>query len=322
MLSRPRALLSAATVLVVTAFVATPAWGAPRRHLKAEKEKSAAPVSATPLAIAAAQAPTPPTEPAPTPRSRAADRIAPAEALSTSSKDVDAAALVIAPRLGMGARWFDYRDRMSTGLRSFEIVGTPVVGADAAVYPGALATASPIAAALGACGSFTNAIGAVATIANTELNVDWTAFDAGACARVPIGNVTVGASLTYGGIDFGFDGRTTPETASASARYRFVRARARVRVPVATSFHVEGVAGGMSPTDLGPLAERFPRAEGAGVVAELGASLQVAQWVELRSRISYERFFFALHPEPGDLAVAGGAHDDQARWDVSAALFY
>jgi len=251
-----------------------------------------------------------------------ADRVTEPRAPTDAPKNVDNATIVVEPRVGVAARWFDYRDRVSSGLRSFAIVATPVVGVAAEVYPGALAGSSPLANALGLCGAFTAAVGAVAQTASTELNVDWSAFDAGVCARAPLGRVTLGASVSYGGVDFSFDGRTTPETASASAQYRFVRGAARAKVAVSEAATLEAAAGGMSLSDLGPLAERFPRATGAGIFARVGGALRVARAVELRSAIAYERFFFALHPEPGDVSVAGGAHDDQARLEASVALFF
>ena len=46
-------------------------------------------------------------------------------------------------------------------------------------------------------------------------------------------------------------------------------------------------------------------------------------WALLAAHRDFRRLFLAnVVSLAGDLAVAGGAHDDQARWDVSAALFY
>jgi hypothetical protein len=124
----------------------------------------------------------------------------------------------------------------------------------------------------------------------------------------------------YGEEGFSFD---APPNAPPlpSVDYRFVRASGDVRIPFGRVTALAG-AGYLVVLSVGDIASRFPRAWAGGVEAELGGALTIATGWEARLTASYRRFFYALHPTPGDTYVAGGALDELGSAQAGLAYVY
>jgi hypothetical protein len=93
--------------------------------------------------------------------------------------------------------------------------------------------------------------------------------------------------------------------------YRWLGAGAAVRVPLSPRLALEGGAGWRQLLDAGELGSDawFPRMSGAGIDADLGVRWQATDTVALSAGGDLRRYFLAMHPEPGDPRIAGGALD-------------
>lgn len=238
---------------------------------------------------------------------------------------------ILEPQVGLGGRHFDYVDRVTAGLRSYDLAAAPRVGVAGAVYP--FARSHDISRALGIGASCATALGLQsARTGAAAVDTSWTSYDVGLRARVALpGEASLVGKLGYSAIDFGFAEepgalRTTTQGTQTravlpSVSYRFVRAGLDVRVPV-WKLVVLGGGDYLAVQSAGALGERFPRAKVGGLEARLGLALPLATGFELRSGLVYERFFYDFRPEKGDANVAGGALDQLTAWETALTLAY
>ena len=63
----------------------------------------------------------------------------------------------------------------------------------------------------------------------------------------------------------------------------------------------------------------FPRSRSGGVDAEASATLDLGRTLQLRLAGRHARFYYTLHPMPGDRFIAGGALDEFAVLDLTCA---
>jgi hypothetical protein len=227
---------------------------------------------------------------------------------------------------GTGGRIFRNHDGLSPQLRSYDLAASPNIVLAAELYP--LARISvPVLRGLGITGGFAHALGVSSKTSNGEsVSTTWTHAEGDLRLRVVFGgDERDGARfvlLPHGGVvmeRFGFSGDPTLVPWLPDVSYLFWRAGAdgRLRVgPVgllAGFSYLPAIAGGT-------LADRFRETSFAAVELDAGLAVPLARIFELRAAASYMRVFYAFHPIPGDLYVAGGALDHFIRGNLLATL--
>lgn len=247
------------------------------------------------------------------------DPATPAEPGATAS-GIQNGYLVAELAVGTIGRHFSYRDQLTKNLRPYDLLAAPRVAAALEVYPAA-STGVPVLRGLGLFGSFELAFGLSSKLPGGEaLTTTYRRFQLGTKLRVPIGEGLVGIEVSYKGEQFTFGDASTPGAPiGPSVQYRVLHPGLFGRVP-AGSFAVLLAAGFDGVLGIGGLEDAFPHARAAGVDGELGAAFPVSRLLELHVALRYERYFFALHPRPGDPYVAGGALDQLFGLQLGAAL--
>lgn len=213
--------------------------------------------------------------------------------------------LQVGPELG--ARHFQYTDGLTSNLRSYDLGAAPLVAASAGVYPFAdLASAIDV----GLIGGYARAVALSSAPAGGDaVTTDWWRFHAGVRGRARIGaSFVLGISAVYGGETFGFSESALDAQVPAVA-YRFIRPRVDARAAFGR-FAVAGSVGYDIMLSAGRVADRFPHASVGGVESSLGPTFSLTRAWEVSLTASYRRFFYAMHPVPGDAFVAGGALDE------------
>jgi hypothetical protein len=208
-----------------------------------------------------------------------------------------------------GGRHFRYVDGLSQNLRRYNLTAAPLVGVSVGVYPLAWLD-SPIDA--GIIGGYTRAFGVSSSGAGADsLGTQWWRFHVGVRGRLrATPALVVGASAVYGGEAFTFESAPAPlQNESPSVSYRYIRAGLDARVALGR-FSVSAAAGYDFVLSAGSVADRFPHANVGGVEVSLGPSFAITRAWEVGATASYRRFFYAMHPVPGDALVAGGAVDE------------
>ena len=263
----------------------------------------------------AAPGPSATTPPAPeaTPEPARASEEAPSapEPPSTAAGELTRAtsiALVEASIQG-GTRHFSYVDRITPSLRPYDHFVAPLFGVHGEVYP-FTNTHIPVIDGLGATGSYARAFALSSKdSAGNKVGTSWQSFDLGLRERIRLGEAfLLGVELGYGSNAFSFDAPAAAETTLPSAQYSFLHGGLDGRfIHGAFSAHVgASYLGVLSTGDFGKL---FPRASVGGVAAVVGVSDRITSHIELSLDVGYTRFFYSLHPVPGDPYVAGGALD-------------
>ena len=135
----------------------------------------------------------------------------------------------------------------------------------------------------------------------------------GLLGRLPVRSAEVTLSAAYGWQDFSISGEGDPARPEIpNVTYRFLRGGAGLRVDVRPRVALLASAAYLHVLDSGQIAteDYFPRLTVAGVEAGLGAAWQFSSPWEVRVGVDYRRYFFSMHPEPGDRLIAGGALDN------------
>ncbi len=216
------------------------------------------------------------------------------------------ALLVVEADGGGGARHFSYVDRMTPNLRPYDLTATPVAALAAELYPLA-GTSSPELRGLGLVGDYRRAIGLTSSDSSgAQVGTSWQAYDVGVRERIRLGSsVLVGLGVSYGADSFHFD-EPSFSAELPSVDYSFLRGSLDARV----FFGAFSVLAGGSYLDVlqaGSMAAMFPRASVGGVDGRLACAYRLTSHFEVSGSVTYTRYFYSFHPQPGDANVAGGA---------------
>jgi hypothetical protein len=259
-------------------------------------------------------------------RARVASAAEPAE-VAPALGGADRAIFVLSAGGGTGARVFRYNDGLSPQLRTYDLAASPDLAVAAELYPFAR-LAVPVLRGLGVSGSFDHALGVTSkTSTGTTVSTSWLRAEGDVRLRLVFGGDPAdGARFVlglHGGIvkeTFGFKGDAQLVAWLPDVDYLFWCAGADGRLragPVALmagASYLPAIAGGA-------LADRFREPSFAAVDLGGGFAVPVVERVfELRVNGDYTRVFYAFHPMPGDLYVAGGALDHLVRARVLATL--
>ncbi|MCA9528632.1 MAG: hypothetical protein KC543_00695 [Myxococcales bacterium] len=145
--------------------------------------------------------------------------------------------------------------------------------------------------------------------------------------RVPLGRHEVSLVVGYGVQRFEIGsgapaGPGRPNLPDVPAvRYRFLRMGGEVRLHLVAGLHLFLRGGFRFLLSEGGISEAvwFPRLTGNGLMAEGELAYALPKGFELRAGVGYRRYYFALHPQPADFLIAGGALDQYLTFWVGVA---
>jgi hypothetical protein len=144
----------------------------------------------------------------------------------------------------------------------------------------------------------------------TEYATSSSEWSLGAGFDIRIAAARVGIVAMYGEHRFALGDDPAMELVP-DVTYRYVRGGLVVAAPLAPKWDLTFTAGWRQLLGLGGMTEAswFPRATGAGIDGSAGIAFHVTPWLDVQARLDLRRYFFAMHPEPGDPWIAGGATD-------------
>jgi hypothetical protein len=222
------------------------------------------------------------------------------------------ALFVVRALVEVGTRHFSYVDRVTTSLRSYDLLAAPLVGVHGELCPFSR-TSVPVLKDFSVSGDYRLAFGLSSTdSAGDSVSTSWSSFDIGARERVHLNeSLALGLHGGYGQNAYTF-GAVSEDTALPGVQYRFIAGGldARLTLPRLSLYLSGSYLGVLSAAPTGTY---FPRATVGGVEGTIGAAYSLAYGFELSLEIAYTRFFYSMNPEPGDAYVAGGALDQMGR---------
>jgi hypothetical protein len=282
--------------------LSSPGAPAPESTAPQSKDLPATPkgVEITQPTTAVAPSPEPPSPPAREPE-RAADR--------RTRKD---ALFVVRALVEVCTRHFSYLDRVTSSLRSYDLLAAPLVGVHGELFP-LSRTKVPVLKDVSVIGDYRLAFGLSSTDATGDsVSTSWSSFDVGARERVHLNeSLALGLHGGYGQNDYTF-GAVSEGTTLPDVQYRFVAAGLDANLTLSRlSLYLSGSYLGVLSAGL--IGTYFPRATLGGVEGTIGVAYSLAYGFELSLEVAYTRFFYSMNPEPGDAYVAGGALDQMGR---------
>ena len=222
------------------------------------------------------------------------------------------ALLVVRALVEVGTRHFSYVDRVTTSLRSYDLLAAPLVGVHGELSPFSR-TRVPVLKDFSVIGDYRLALGLSLTdSAGDSVSTSWSSFDIGARERVhPNKSLALGLHGGYGQNDYTF-GAVSAGTTLPDVQYRFIA------VGLDANLTLSGLSLYLSGSYLGVLSAGlvgtyFPRATVGGVDGTIGVAYSLAFGFELSLEVAYTRFFYSMNPQPGDAYVAGGGLDQLGR---------
>jgi len=299
---------SLALVLVLASVLASAAPG--RRSPKTPRPAPATP-KPTPAAPApAAPRPTPsPPKPAPAPPSTPAERTP----SSSSTESRREGAILLDASLGAASllRLLRYSDDLFGALREYTLPASALGALHVEAWPAARrgGALSHLGLTASAEQSFLLKSGPKN---GPSFSTNSQRITLGLAGRLPVRSAELTLSAAYGWQDFSIGGEDDPARPDIpNVTYRFLRAGAGLRMEVKPRLAVLASAAYLHVLDSGHIAtsDYFPRLTVAGVEAGAGAAWQFSAPWEVRAGVDYRRYFFSMHPEPGDPFIAGGALD-------------
>ena len=219
----------------------------------------------------------------------------------------------------VAVRRVTFRDRLTPGLSGYRSGALPLLRLEALAYParGLLALDD-----LGFFGSYARSPWKARTLTadgSLAFETQEIAWEAGARYRVVVDGVERGgASISYGSLRSDFAGPQLAGVLLPSGTLEYWRPGLDARLPLGPVVLVGGLAY-LAPARQDKIGGAFPRASSGGVEAGLHAEAALGKFW-LRAAVRYLRFFYALHPQPHDPYIAGGAIDEVA--SASLALGY
>ena len=216
----------------------------------------------------------------------------------------------------VAARRLAYNQALTQNLPTYSVAAVPFLGFRAALYPLAR-TGLPFLRGLGAVGAFGHSLYQQSEVAGSTGRVaaTWMTYDVGLREGVDFATAragvvpALGVAFAYGREAYLFDDGGIPLGQTPSVDYRYLRPAVDGRVTVGrVSFFAD--FGYRAVLSSGYIGSRFPRASVGGLDVGAGAAVALPRNFTLALRGRYERFFYDLHPQPGDPYVAGGALDE------------
>lgn len=210
-------------------------------------------------------------------------------------------------------RSFSYNQPLAGQLASYHLTSGPAAAVNLTWFVGGLADDESAVRNLGVGVSAESAFGIGSGAQDgSRVGTSAYAFDLGAKYRIPFGMNRVVVGAGYGQRSFAI--AETPDVVLSMVpdiSYKFLSARVGGRLQFNEQLSLNLSAAYLHLLSTGELStdKFFPRATGAGVEASAFVGYEFTSKWEARVGVDMQRFFFSLHPEPGDANVAGGALD-------------
>jgi len=230
----------------------------------------------------------------------------------------------VALRLGVGLRLFNrrfgYRDDIFEALSTYYLPLGPAVGADLELYPAAFIT-SGFAANVGIGAAFDYAVG-IASRAEDGTRYGTTALSlrVGLLGRIPISILTIQPSFGFSRQVYSISSSTGVKPNIPNVGYNALRPALDLKVKIFGPVGFQAGVAYLAILQTGEIGAFFPRATAAGMDANAGFTVSLFDRLELRARFEYQRYWFSLNPEPGDMNVAGGALDHYVGGSMNVAF--
>ncbi|MBF5044436.1 hypothetical protein FGE12_18700 [Aggregicoccus sp. 17bor-14] len=274
--------------------------------------RPAAPVREQPRAAAARiESPAPQARVASSPAARAA---AP-EAEPAASADTGPAPVLARFTVGgrVLSRRLQYTDDLRSALPTYRLLGGPAVALGVEWYPGLMLTHG-FWTHVGVTASAEILVAVSSTMPDGQrYGTDSDAYRGGLTLRLPLGRGELGTSATFGTQVFAFRQPTRggTELLVPSVRYRSARAGLFGRIPVAERLTLVLDAGVHKVWETGDLRDAFfPHNVVGAVDGALAGEWHLGEAWRLKVGAEYRRYYYAMHPEPGDRFIVGGALDE------------
>jgi hypothetical protein len=225
----------------------------------------------------------------------------------------------------IGGRRVGYTDLVIENLRTYDVIGVPVVAVAGEAYPGARSNI-PVVRDLGLAVAYAGALGLDSALPDgTSVRTSWHRVDAALRGRIRIGSrpfaplVTVSAGYAF--TRFAVDAPGAVASQAPTVTYHSARLGADGRVPIGPVALRLG-AGYRFPFAAGALVERFRDGSVGCLDALVGIAVPITRGVEARASAEYTRYFYSFYPEPGDPYIAGGALDEYLGIKIGAAYVH
>ncbi len=300
--------------------VRAPALGEPRPATPDAAGPEAAPLAAAlqthdPVGTSHAEAP-------PTPGREAASQ---EDAALTEREGARSAAgrieVAVSGSLEVGSRHFTYSDPVGRLLAPYHLNVVPMASFGLEAYP-LTSTNLPVLRDLGFRGRYSRAFAVDSrTPDGATINTSWSRFGGEVRERLLVPGARpielglyVGAEASY------FDLSTKSKVAAFPPRARTISIRFGIDARILVAWRLSALlsAAYLAVTERGEIYDRFRDPTVNGVDSELGCALSVLPGLEARLTGRYTRYFATFEPKLGDLAVAGGALDEQVQVGVGA----
>jgi hypothetical protein len=153
----------------------------------------------------------------------------------------------------------------------------------------------------------------------SEHRTDSDTYRGGLTLRLPLGRGELGMQGTFGSHVFTFQRPArSAESLVPEVRYRSLRAGLFGRIPLLTRLTLVLEGGAHKVWEQGELGESyFPRHVVGAADGTLAAEYHLGEAWRLRFAAEYRRYYYAMHPEPGDRFIVGGALDEYLSGTVS-----
>jgi hypothetical protein len=218
--------------------------------------------------------------------------------------------LTLGLSIGVGARKFGYKSRVTNNLRPYSVWGLALAELDLEAYP--LAKSPGALRNLGLAGSFLYALPSSTEVENASSSSTKTAylrFDLALRYRIPFAaRSALFVSAGFTEQDFSFRRAGALAGSVPGVRYRSIEPALDAKFPAGPALLRVG-ASYRFVLGAGKLSDRFPHASVGAVAAHLGGSIPIAKALEARLLVRYERYFYKMNSETDDVYVAGGALD-------------
>ena len=207
----------------------------------------------------------------------------------------------------LGTRAFGYNESLP-GLRGYSLGFSPNIALRAHWYPAAHVSDGALAnIGLDLRGEFLVGVSSKNS-SGQKFSTNSHAFGVGLRARVPLGNVELGAVGGFGQHAFGFSSASAKvDPDLPDVNYNFVRLGLDGSWQFAGPLRLQLAAAYLLGLSQGEIAEKawFPHTKGNGFEAEIGLAIPLSRMLGFELAFAMQRYFLSLNPDPKDPGVVG-----------------
>lgn len=221
--------------------------------------------------------------------------------------------VAVSASIDAGRRVFTYSDPVGAPPQPYRLPVAPLATFGLEAYPLA-STDIPVLRDLGFRARVSRGFAMESSTGNgVPLQDSWTRFGGDLRQRLLLPSRGLELGLTVGVDASYFDLQTKADVGSLVPSARTLSLRLGLDGRIALTRRLAVLAGGgyLATLTRGQIYDRFRSPHVAGVDGQLAAAFALATGMEARLEGRYTRYYASFAPEVGDLAVAGGALDEQ-----------